>query len=62
MLENIRLAWKDNVKLRKENKELKKLIVKATTEIELAHKMIREYTERLTSIIGTVEKKSGDSE
>ena len=23
MLENIRLAWKDNVKLRKENKELK---------------------------------------
>jgi hypothetical protein len=62
MLENVRLAWKDNAQLRKENKELKKLIAKATTEIELAHKMMREYTEMITSLIGTVEKKFGDSE
>ena len=62
MLENVRLAWKENKQLRKENIELKELIVKATTEIELAHKMMREYTERLTSIIETVEEKFGYSE
>ena len=62
MLENVRLAWKENKQLRKENKELKKLIAKAATEVESVHKIMREYTERLTSIIETVEEKSGYSE
>ena len=62
MLENVRLAWKENKQLRKENIELRKLIAKAATEVESVHKMMREYTERLTSIIETVEEKSGYSE
>ena len=61
MLENMRSAWKDNKQLRRENLELREMISVAITEVEEAHKLMREYTERLASILDVVEKKSGEN-
>ena len=61
MLENMRSAWKDNKQLRRENLELREMISVAITEVEGAHKLMREYTERLTSILDAAKKKSGEN-
>ena len=77
MLESVKLAWyawrprpTDNIsmwrprnieQLRRENAELREAASAMIVEVEEAHKLMREYTERLASILDVVEKKSGEN-
>ena len=66
MLESVKLAWyawrpRNIEQLRRENAELREAVSAMIVEVEEAHKLMREYTERLASILDVVEKKSGEN-
>ena len=67
MLESVKLAWyawrpRNTEQLRRENAELRKIISVVISEVEGTNKLMKEYTERLVSILDAVEKKSDENE